>query len=120
MSPSSSHFGIGMLFDSNILTFGVMGITFCFNSITEAAMPTTVTVKGQVTLPKAVREAAGIRPGDKVEVRALANGGVIIERPASALNDSEYAEVLRDMIRRKPLKGKTAEEILAETRSEVW
>jgi hypothetical protein len=26
-------------------------------------MATTVTVKGQLTLPKAVREAAGIRPG---------------------------------------------------------
>ena len=32
-------------------------------------MTTTVTVKGQVTLPKEVREKAGIKPGDKVEVR---------------------------------------------------
>ena len=31
-------------------------------------MPTTVTVKGQVTIPKAVRDRAGLRPGMRVEV----------------------------------------------------
>lgn len=41
---------------------------------------TTVTVKGQVTLPKSVREAAGIRPGDRVVARALPTGGVLVER----------------------------------------
>ncbi|MBI1867844.1 MAG: AbrB/MazE/SpoVT family DNA-binding domain-containing protein [Methylocystis sp.] len=45
-------------------------------------MSTKVTVKGQVTLPKSVREAAGIRPGDLVNVRALPEGGVIVEREA--------------------------------------
>lgn len=43
-------------------------------------MATTVTVKGQVTIPKAVREAAGIRPGDRVAVRALPEGGVVVEK----------------------------------------
>ncbi|MBI1981518.1 MAG: AbrB/MazE/SpoVT family DNA-binding domain-containing protein, partial [Methylocystis sp.] len=43
-------------------------------------MSTKVTVKGQVTLPKAVREAAGIRPGDRVSVRARPEGGVLVER----------------------------------------
>ncbi|HLW90443.1 MAG TPA: AbrB/MazE/SpoVT family DNA-binding domain-containing protein [Roseiarcus sp.] len=43
-------------------------------------MATTVTVKGQVTLPKAAREAAGIRPGDRVEVRVRPEGGLIVER----------------------------------------
>jgi antitoxin PrlF len=37
-------------------------------------MTTTVTVKGQVTLPKKVRDAAGIQPGDRVEVRATGIG----------------------------------------------
>jgi AbrB family looped-hinge helix DNA binding protein len=39
-------------------------------------MTTTVTVKGKVTLPKAVREAVGLKPGDKVDVHATASGGV--------------------------------------------
>jgi AbrB family looped-hinge helix DNA binding protein len=29
---------------------------------------TTITVKGQVTLPKKVRDAVGLKPGDVVEV----------------------------------------------------
>lgn len=44
-------------------------------------MATKVTDKGQVTLPKHVREAADIRPGDTVEVRATASGAVVIEKP---------------------------------------
>jgi antitoxin PrlF len=44
---------------------------------------TTITVKGQVTLPKKVRDAAGLKPGDKVEVRATASGGVYIEKPGA-------------------------------------
>ena len=43
-------------------------------------MATTITVKGQVTLPKHVRDAAGIHPGDRVDVRLDPSGGVVIER----------------------------------------
>ena len=50
-------------------------------------MSTKVTVKGQVTLPKAVREAAGIRPGDRVSVRARPEGGVLVERSDAAQAD---------------------------------
>ncbi len=45
-------------------------------------MSTRVTVKGQVTLPKAVREAAGIRPGDLVEIRVDPAGVVVVEKAA--------------------------------------
>jgi AbrB family looped-hinge helix DNA binding protein len=31
-----------------------------------------------VTLPKQVRDAVGLKPGDEVEVRATASGGVYI------------------------------------------
>ena len=83
-------------------------------------MATKVTVKGQVTLPKSVREAAGIRPGDRVNVRARAQGGVIIEsvEPSDA-DEEEYLRTLEDMSRRKPLEGFTTEEVMAMTRSEV-
>ena len=58
-------------------------------------MATTVGAGGRVVLPKSVREAAGIRPGDRVSVRARAEGG------------------------RKPFDGFTTEEVMASTRSEV-
>lgn len=39
-------------------------------------MPTTVTVKGQVTIPKRVRDALGIEPGDGVEF--VVEGGRVL------------------------------------------
>lgn len=59
---------------------------------------TTVTVKGQVTLPKAVREAAGIRPGDRVVPRALPNGTVVIERARPGEPDPAALEAARKRI----------------------
>lgn len=53
-------------------------------------MSTRVTVKGQVTLPKAVRDAAGIRAGDLVDVRVGPGGVVVVEKtaPSSAAIDA--------------------------------
>lgn len=81
-------------------------------------MATTVTVKGQVTLPKRVREAAGIRPGDRVDVRALAEGGVVIERAKRPAGEDGYLRALEDVSRRKPIKGMTTDEIMAMSRGE--
>ena len=83
-------------------------------------MATTVGAGGRVVLPKSVREAAGIRPGDRVSVRARAEGGVIIERlePSDA-DQAEYLRRLEDMSRRKPFDGFTTEDVMASTRSEV-
>ncbi len=41
-------------------------------------MSTTVTSKGQVTIPKRARDAMGIKPGAKVEVEARLGVGVVI------------------------------------------
>ena len=80
-------------------------------------MATKVTVKGQVTLPKAVREAAGIRPGDRVEVRSLASGGILIERETDQLSIEDYRRRLQDVARRQPFRygplgGMTSDEIM--------
>ena len=40
---------------------------------------TTLTTKGQVTIPKAVRDELGLREGDRVAFRVLDDGTVIIE-----------------------------------------
>jgi antitoxin PrlF len=78
-------------------------------------MRTTVTVKGQVTIPKEVREAAGIRPGDKVEVRATGSGGVYIEKPGAA---DDYKVRLYALAREQPIKGITTEKMMIETRGD--
>ena len=78
-------------------------------------MTTTVTSKGQVTLPKKIREAAGIKPGDEVEVRSTASGGVYIEKPGAA---SAYRKRLEEVARKYPIKGATTDEIMLELRGD--
>ena len=77
-------------------------------------MATTVTVKGQVTLPKKVRETAGIRPGDRVEVRATANG-VLIEKPHAG---DDYLARLHAVAKRRVIRGITTDELMEMTRGE--
>ena len=43
-------------------------------------MPTaTVTSKGQITIPREVRQALGLRPGDRVAFRLRDDGTVAVE-----------------------------------------
>ena len=81
-------------------------------------MATTVTVKGQVTLPKAVREAAGIRPGDRVNVRVRPEGGVIVEAEAAASGEEDYRMRLEEMSRRRPIRGVSTNDIMRMTRGD--
>jgi antitoxin PrlF len=41
-------------------------------------MATTVTAKGQVTIPKAVREFLGIGPGSMVDFKRAADGNIML------------------------------------------
>jgi AbrB family looped-hinge helix DNA binding protein len=76
---------------------------------------TTVTVKGQVTLPKEVREAANIQAGDRVDVRATASGAVIIEKSKAM---SDYEATLRKMAKQRIIRGITTDELMEMTRGE--
>ena len=49
---------------------------------------TTMTKKAQVTIPKRVREAAGLKPGGKVNVSV--EGGKVVLTPAGKAAKSEY------------------------------
>jgi antitoxin PrlF len=102
---------------SHTLTFQPIGITFLENVIPERVMTTTtVTVKGQVTLPKDVREAVGLKPGDKVEVRATATGGVYIEKPGTSRS---YRERLEALAKRRLIEGTTTDEFMEFSRGET-
>jgi len=39
----------------------------------------TITSKGQITLPVEVRRALGLRPGDRVSFRTARDGSVVVE-----------------------------------------
>jgi antitoxin PrlF len=70
---------------------------------------TTITVKGQVTLPKKVREAVGLKPGDQVEVRATASGGVYIEKAGAS---DKYKARLYAVARRAAPQSMTTDEFM--------
>lgn len=46
-------------------------------------MATTITVKGQVTIPKHVREAAGMKPRSRVEFRVNSGGHIELHKAAA-------------------------------------
>lgn len=50
-------------------------------------MSTAMTIKGQVTIPKRVRDAAGIRPGDRVDI-VIGDGGAITVRKSQTAADA--------------------------------
>lgn len=50
-------------------------------------MESAITVKGQATIPKAIREHLGLQPGDRVRFFVHPDGSVVLlpRRPTSAL-----------------------------------
>ena len=50
-------------------------------------MESAITVKGQATIPKAIREHLGLKPGDRVKFFVHPDGSVVLlpKRPASSL-----------------------------------
>jgi antitoxin PrlF len=62
-------------------------------------MSATVTIKGQVTIPKPVRDLLGIGPGSKVDFRRMADGSVILTR----------ADEVRPVSRFERLRGQAGE-----------
>jgi antitoxin PrlF len=53
----------------------------------EPVMESAITVKGQATIPKAIREHLRLKPGDRVKFFLHPDGSVVLlpKRPASAL-----------------------------------
>ena len=76
-------------------------------------MATTVTRKGQVTIPKPVRDYLGIQPGSRVDFRRTDDGGVVIENADGPRPPSRFAEA-----RGSAGPGMTTDELMALLRGE--
>lgn len=48
-------------------------------------MPTTLTVKGQVTIPKQIRAALGLKPGTLIDFAVNREGEVVIHHAKGSL-----------------------------------
>ena len=72
-------------------------------------MATTVTSKGQVTIPKRVRDHLGIVPGSQVEFRRVDDGSIVIEKSETTLPSPSRLASLRGHAGR----GMSTDEIMA-------
>jgi AbrB family looped-hinge helix DNA binding protein len=54
---------------------------------------TTVTSKGQVTIPKPIRDTLGIGPGSEVEFRLNDAGEVVLAAPNTPRPESRFAKM---------------------------
>jgi antitoxin PrlF len=52
--------------------------------VMEATMESAITVKGQATIPKAIREHLGLKPGDRVKFFVHPDGSVVLLPKLSA------------------------------------
>ncbi|TBZ26324.1 AbrB/MazE/SpoVT family DNA-binding domain-containing protein [Rhizobium leguminosarum] len=77
-------------------------------------MATTVTAKGQVTIPKRVRDLLGIVPGSQVDFRRTADGSVVLTRA-----DQERPASRFEKLRGHAGKGLDTDAIMALTRGET-
>lgn len=77
---------------------------------------TTMTSKGQVTIPKRVRDGLGLKPGAKVEFD-MTQDGVATLKPAGKPRKSDYLKRLEKM--RGTLKlGMSTDEFMAMLRGD--
>jgi antitoxin PrlF len=77
-------------------------------------MSTTVTAKGQVTIPKPVRDLLGIVPGSKVDFRRAADGSVVLARSDKDQPVTRFAK-----LRGHAGEGLNTDAIMALTRGEA-
>lgn len=73
-----------------------------------------VTSKGQVTIPRHIREALNILPNSDVEFELVEGGALIRKKP----NGRRGQQLLKHLKQHRLTAGLTAEEILEMTRGE--
>ena len=76
-------------------------------------MAATVTAKGQVTIPKPVRDLLGIKPGSMVDFQRAPDGRVVLVKLGGKPRQSRFAR-----LRGHAGKGLSTDAIMAMTRGE--
>ena len=76
-------------------------------------MTTTVTSKGQVTIPKRVRELLGIGPGSVIDFERGDDGRVVLVKVGKKTRPNRFAR-----LRGHARKGLSTDEIMTMTRGE--
>jgi antitoxin PrlF len=75
-------------------------------------MATRITIKGQVTIPKKVREALGLAPGDGVEFKPNASGEFVVNKALTAPAPAQRRE-RTEQPRSEAQMRRRAQELLA-------
>jgi antitoxin PrlF len=76
-------------------------------------METHVTTKGQVTIPKPIRDRLGIMPGDAVAFELAPDGRIVLLKAGGARPVSRF-----ERLRGRAGPGLSTDEIMALTRGE--
>ena len=74
-------------------------------------MTTNVTTKGQVTIPKPIRDRLGIVPGDAVAFELMADGRIVLTKAGGARPVGRF-----ETLRGRAGDGRSTDEIMALTR----
>ena len=80
-------------------------------------MATTVTTKGQVTIPKEVRDLLGIKPGSAVTFEVVDDGRVVLSK-AGRRGEAPRPPSRFAKLRGTATAGMTTDDIMALTRGE--
>jgi antitoxin PrlF len=95
---------------SGQLDLGAAAWYYISTNVMEAQMESAITVKGQATIPKAIREHLRLKPGDRVKFFVHPDGSVVLLPKLSA-------SALRGMIksrRKRPVTTAQMTEAVAE------
>lgn len=76
-------------------------------------MAATVTSKGQVTIPKPVRDLLGIEPGSMIDFQRAPDGRIVLVKVGAKLRPSRFGR-----LRGHAGKGLSTDAIMAMTRGE--
>jgi AbrB family looped-hinge helix DNA binding protein len=70
-----------------LVDIGFTAWYYIITKVMEAAVESAITVKGQATIPKAIREHLRLKPGDRVKFFVHPDGSVVLlpKLPAAAL-----------------------------------